>query len=71
MQFITDQYPLFMQKPEFNAGLRQLGLSKRELAVRLGVSHSTVLHWDKVPNYAYAYLMLLLAAKRLLEGEDG
>lgn len=69
MQITADQYPLFMQKPEFNAVLKELGLSKKVLAQRLGVSHSTVLHWNSPPDYAYAYLMLLVAAKKLLEGE--
>lgn len=46
---------------EFNELLRQAGVSKRELARRLGLSRNTPSNWGgKPPSYAIAYLKLII-----------
>ena len=51
-----------MTSEEFRAELRELGLSQRALAVRLGLAVTTVNRWAlalaPVPQYAVAYLEL-------------
>jgi len=51
-----------MTSEEFRAELRELGLSQRALAMRLGLAVTTVNRWAlalaPVPQYAVAYLEL-------------
>ncbi len=48
----------------FESLLRSAGLTKIELAHRLGKRESSVCRWgDKVPEYALAYLELMVASK--------
>jgi len=51
-----------MTSEEFRAELRELGLSQRALALRLGLAITTVNRWAleqaPVPQYAVAYLEL-------------
>src|SRR5215468_5421995 len=51
-----------MTSDEFRAELRELGLSQRALALRLGLAVTTVNRWAlelaPVPQYAVAYLEL-------------
>ena len=55
--------------PESVLAFRQLlaetGLSKAELARRMGIHPSSVSHWDTPPKYAMTYLELLAKVKRL------
>ena len=66
MQIMTEGYPVFVQKAEFREKLRVLGLSQKRFAQKIGVSHSTVLHWSTVPEYAEQYVELLISAKEFI-----
>jgi DNA-binding XRE family transcriptional regulator len=52
-----------MNATEFRATLKQLSLTQRELAARLGLATSTVNRWATddfpIPKYAIAYLELM------------
>ena len=54
-------------KPHFDLGstLDELGWSRSELAVRLGLSRESVSRWgEEVPRYAVAYLEMALMVRR-------
>jgi len=43
---------------------RRAGITKAELARRLGLRSSTVYHWTVAPRYAIAYLELVIELNR-------
>ena len=51
--------------------LSRSGLSKRELARRLGMHTNTVSRWTELPGYARAYLTLYVAIKDLAGAHIG
>jgi transcriptional regulator with XRE-family HTH domain len=61
-----------MAKPVFNELLKEAGLSKRKLALILGVAPYTVSRWkEDVPKYAIGYLKLRIAIRTALKGLEG
>jgi transcriptional regulator with XRE-family HTH domain len=56
----------------FKELLKEAGLSKRKLALILGVKPYTASRWkEDVPQYAVAYLRLRIALRASLKGLDG
>lgn len=56
----------FMRIPSYNLGdqLKRAGLTKAELSRRLGLSPNTVSSWREPPQYAKAYIDLLIDFNR-------
>ena len=51
---------------DFKALLKRSGITRAELARRLGVTESSVYRWStRVPGYAVAYLELLVDYNRV------
>lgn len=61
-------YHRIMRSGEFDELLRRSGLSRAALARRLGLHVNTVSNWgDEAPEYALAYLRLLVRVRELVE----
>ena len=52
---------------KFKALLKQSGLSRKEFAVRLGISDKTTYWKGEAPGYAIAYLKLYIESKEHAE----
>ena len=50
---------------EFETTLKRAGISKAELSRRLGINPRTVSAWGAPPQYAKAYLLLLIEFNRV------
>lgn len=49
---------------ELDAQLKELGMTKAELAKALGILRATVYKWKVIPEYVHGYLILMKELKR-------
>jgi DNA-binding transcriptional regulator YiaG len=47
-------------KMKYDELLRKAGITRKELGAQLGLHYNTVYNWEEPPEYAMAYLRLLV-----------
>lgn len=59
--------PVEHDKPWFEAALKQLDMTKTELAEVIGIGRNRIYKWKEPPKYVVAYLLAALSNRELTE----